>query len=188
MDLAEQERHKYAKIWARPEYHVGSPGERAVPIFLHYVPPARRTTVVDAGCGSGRGAVRLAHAGFEVTCLDFCRTAVEPAAQGFPYIDAVLWEMPPALSFDWVYCVDVLEHIPTEKVDAVLDGLARLATQGGFLQICCLPDNHGSLIGDTLHLTIQKPNWWKPRIAERWPIVADHSTGEYATYVVGAPR
>lgn len=184
--VAASERDKYERMWAHPDYHLGSPGERAVPLFLSAVPVSKGDTIVDAGAGSGRASVALALAGHAVTMLDFCRNAVEPPAQGLPYIDAVLWDLP-ELSFDWLYCVDVLEHIPREKVDLVLDGLARIASRGGYLQACCCEDNCGALIGETLHLTVEPPDWWAARVALRWPILKDVSSGSYAQFVVGRP-
>jgi SAM-dependent methyltransferase len=184
MDWATTEREKYRRMWAEPCYHVGSPGERAVPLCLASLPMQPGETVVDAGAGSGRGAVLLEKAGLAVTLLDFCHTAVEPPAQHLPYIDALLWDLPP-LSFDWVYCVDVLEHIPPVHVEQVLDGLARIATKGMYLQICCVDDNCGRAIGETLHLTVHPPAWWHPLVAARWPILADLSRGCYAIYATG---
>lgn len=184
LDLAEVERDKYRRMWAEPCYHIGSPGERAVPLCLKSLPMQPGETVVDAGAGSGRGAVQLVNAGLDVTLLDFCHEAVEPPAKDLPYIDAVLWELPP-LSFDWVYCVDVLEHIPPTQVEAVLDGLARSSTKGAFLQICCVEDGCGAAIGETLHLTVHPPSWWKPFIEARWPILADLSHDCYAIYATG---
>lgn len=187
MTLADRERDKYRRMWASPNYHLGSPGERAVPRCLKALSMQPGETVVDAGAGSGRGAVLLEQAGLKVTLLDFCRDAVEPPAQHLPYIDAVLWDLPD-IACDWVYCVDVLEHIPTEKVDDVLNGLARVATKGAYLQICCVEDGCGEEIGETLHLTVRPPEWWKTLVETRWPILEDLSYGCYAVFAVGPAK
>ena len=95
--------------------------------------------------------------------------------------------------FDWIYCVDVLEHLPTEQIDAALDGFTHITRHGGFLQIALFEDGCGNLIGETLHLTVQPYAWWHEKIAARWTLGhAQEGTDVrgidgYATFLLGAP-
>ena len=70
------------------------------------------------------------------------------------------------LSFDWSFCCDVLEHIPPEKVDAVLQTILRSTDRGGLLTIAHYPDSMGSRIGETLHLTVKPWAWWAERLTD----------------------
>jgi hypothetical protein len=79
---------------------------------------------------------------------------------------------------DWVYCCDVLEHIPPEHVDASLDAIARLARRGAFLQIALWPENWGRAIKQDLHLTVQSAEWWLERIRQRLTISLVEPSGD----------
>ena len=41
-------------------------------------------------------------------------------ASRVPLLVANLWDIPIEMSADWGFCCDVMEHIPTERVDRVL--------------------------------------------------------------------
>jgi len=195
VSVLEKERDKYRRMWALPIYRLNSPGERAVPMFLTHVPWQEGDTVIDLGCGTGRAGVELAQNGLRVTLLDLCMEALDPGVLlRIPFIEASLWDIPRWIgAFDWIYCVDVLEHIPPEIIGTVLDQMAVLTKSGGFLQIACFRDGCGRMIGEDLHLTLNSPDWWRKKIAERWEITQDLTTQQaiaekYAIFVVGEPH
>ena len=160
------EREKYIKIWALPAYREQSPGERLLPHFLaHYRPPA---SVIDLGCGTGRASAGLKKAGFDVVMLDITSRCLDEVLPYMPFLEACLWErLPFKRSFDYFYCTDVLEHIPPEHVDAVLDNAKEIAREG-FFQIALFEEHFGSLIGENLHLTVKSWEWWADMICSRW--------------------
>lgn len=159
MSLHETELAKYQKMWARPEYRKWSPGQNAVGTFLTHCKWRVRDTVVDLGCGTGRAGAVLADHGLQPTLLDFCYEAIEQPTK-LPIIVANLWELPIWPQYDWVFCVDVLEHIPEEKMDDVLRGIGMLMRRGGYLQIAMFEDGCGSAIGEKLHMTVRPLEWW----------------------------
>ena len=173
MITAEAEREKYRKIWAIPGYRSNSPGESLVSTFIKQAKWYKGDSLLDAGCGTGRAGLALHRADIRVTLLDLCETSVDPAPrEALPFMQACLWDLRTELilPFTWVYCCDVLEHIPTEHVDAVLDNLAKLGVKGVFMQIALWADAWGDKIGETLHLTVQPPAWWMEKITARWPV------------------
>ena len=87
--------------------------------------------------------------------------------------------------FDWFFCADVMEHIPPEFVDATLDNIAHVASKGGFFQIALSKDGCGALIGDTLHLTVESPEWWMKKINHRWVVVSHEVSGGHLLIFVG---
>jgi 2-polyprenyl-3-methyl-5-hydroxy-6-metoxy-1,4-benzoquinol methylase len=195
MDLAQVERTKYVRMWREPSYRNWSPGEASVQRFLDGVDWHPHETVVDLGCGTGRAGVALEKAGLDVVLVDCCREAVEPAAAWISFSEQNLWSLHPSLPvYDWIYCVDVLEHLPTEQIDAALDGFARITKRGGFLQIALFEDHCGTLIGETLHLTVKPHEWWREKIAARWTLREDGEGTDirgiegYATFLLGAPH
>lgn len=184
-DLAAQEQDKYRRMWAQPSYRNWSPGADAVPAFLDGQLWQPGDTLGDMGCGTGRAGKLLSQKGLAVTLVDFCRGACE--VEGLPFVEAVLWDLPPLGKFDWLYCVDVLEHIPTSKVAATLDNLAAVTRKGGYLQISLQRDSCGSLIGETLHLTVQPFEWWAAQVVMRWPVLASQDRNATACFLIGAP-
>lgn len=177
MHSPESEKQKYEKIWAVPGYRVNSPGEGLVDRFSAV---ASRGSLIDLGCGTGRAGVKLWHLGFDVTLFDLTKTALDKTTiqSGLPFIEGSLWgSWLFAAPFDWIYCTDVLEHIPPERIDETLDNMAKLTRRGGFLQIAMFEDGFGSYIGDRLHLTIQSADWWMEKISSRWEVKFFESAG-----------
>jgi SAM-dependent methyltransferase len=169
--LIDQERAKYEQMWAVEEYAVNSPGEQYLPIFLDMAKPRSGATVLDAGCGSGRGAIALGKAGFDVSGCDLTRVDFWP--DEIPFTEACLWhELAPKIpTVDWVYCCDVLEHIPTAFTMLVIARLLSVAREGVFFSISTVPDIHGAWIGTALHQTVQPFVWWRDAIRELGTLV-----------------
>lgn len=95
--------------------------------------------VLDAGCGTGYGAVRLAEAGAsEVVGVDVAAAVVEAAraaeAPGLTFEQGDIARLPyPDSSFDLVTCFEVIEHAPDPS--AALGELSRVLAPGGVLAI-----------------------------------------------------
>jgi hypothetical protein len=164
MTIATKERDLYTTVWASiDDYAKYSPGEVYLPIFLDMIGEARGS-VLDAGCGSGKGAVALDKAGFAVTMCDVTADGLVPEAQDIPFTFRVLWhELPRGHRF--AYCCDVLEHIPTQFTMLVVQRLLESADRV-FLSVCNVPDTSGVWIGKSLHQTVQPFSWWKSNFAE----------------------
>jgi SAM-dependent methyltransferase len=125
--------------------------------------------VLDAGCGSGKGMIALRKAGFEdVHGCDLTDSGLIPEARGeFEFEHAVLWQdlYKQDVDFvDWVYCTDVLEHIPTALTMLVVARLLEVAERGVFLTVSMVPDVMGFWIGKPLHETVQPFLWWRDHI------------------------
>ena len=99
--------------------------------------PGRR--VLDAGCGTGYGAVRLAEAGAaRVVGVDLAAAVVESARSAetrvLSFEQGDIARLPHADdSYDLVTCFEVIEHVPDPG--AVLGELARVLAPDGVLAI-----------------------------------------------------
>jgi 2-polyprenyl-3-methyl-5-hydroxy-6-metoxy-1,4-benzoquinol methylase len=169
MNLAAAERRKYELVWSHSEYRRYSPGEAAIPYFRQLV--RKRGTLIDLGCGAGRAGSKLHELGFKVTLLDFVDNSLdyEVMKKRLPFIRSNLWTQWQG-EWDYGYCCDVMEHIPTEKVEVVVKRIFRNC-RACFFSIHFGPDNFGKAIGHPLHLTIQPFTWWRDLLMEYGELV-----------------
>lgn len=173
MGIVAAEREIYEGMWSSvPAYGRIAPGEDVVPFFLDMT-QATRGTVLDAGCGTGRGALALQAAGLDPVLCDMTREGLTEDASRLPFREACLWHLTPAEHgrFDYVYCCDVMEHIPTEYTMLTLARLLSLARKGLFLSIALVPDHFGIWIGANLHRTVQPFGWWRDRLRDLGQLV-----------------
>ena len=193
MTQTEIERTKYHRMWTEvPRYRSHSPGEVLTSHFVrHATGLIQGDSIIDLGCGPGRASALLSEGGFNVTQLDITEASLDPAVRqkNIPFVEACLWELPEDLPvFDWLYCCDVLEHIPTDKVDAVLDGMAAITGKGAFLQIALFAEVFGRYIAATLHLTVKPAGWWQEKILQRWHCEKFDIAGNRLVALTGKPK
>lgn len=157
------EYEKYARMWQLPAYRELAPGEQVAQTFLNVARPSG--VVVDFGCGTGRGALKLQAAGCDPLLVDFVEDCRDEAARDLPFIRADLTKPFVAGPATWGFCTDVLEHIPPADVDAVLTNIFANAANV-FFQISTVPDLAGALINQQLHLTVKPAAWWLDKMRE----------------------
>jgi 2-polyprenyl-3-methyl-5-hydroxy-6-metoxy-1,4-benzoquinol methylase len=181
VSLTTQERETYEAIWSSVEpYATVAPGEQFARVLLEYAGTARGT-VLDAGCGSGKGGVVLANAGFNVTLCDLTDAGLTEEARALPFYEACLWQSlkPVAANkgfwgrsrFDYTFCCDVLEHIDPALTMLVVARLLEVTKRAMVVSVSCVPDNFGVWVGRPLHLTIQPFVWWRDHLRELGRVV-----------------
>jgi len=168
------ERQKYEKVWQSDDYRKFSPGLQVIASsnILDFFKSRGVTSILDAGCGSGQAMEWLIknHPEFRVHGFDIAANCLNPFFKGREkefLTTGCLWapgDMPQG--YDAVYCTDVLEHIPTEHIDAVLNNLRAAAGKAAFLGIALFEDGFGPrLVGAHLHLTVKPVEWWLERVS-----------------------
>lgn len=123
------------------------------------------TTLLDYGCGAGE-----AWLGNLPQYLGF------PAVTLYDPAFRLLDRKPDAGSkFDMVVCCDVLEHIPEQYVDAVIDELFAYASKAVFATVCCRSAKKRFPDGTNLHCTLKPFEWWEERFHDvamcKWVLV-----------------
>jgi SAM-dependent methyltransferase len=161
------EKNIYKEMWSHPEYRQVAPGEDCARLFLEQANPPRGASIVDIGCGTGRGALQLAlFGGLNVTMIDFAdncldddiRPMLETQKHALRFVEADITKTLPA-NASYGYCTDVLEHIQPDQVNRVLANILT-ACQHVFFQISTVDDKCGALIGHKLHLSVHDYAWW----------------------------
>lgn len=157
------EQSKYERLWRdHAAYRAVAPGEHLADVFIGLAKPQPHHTVIDFGCGTGRGAAKIARrTGATVLAIDFVDRCMDADVEGVEFRQHDLAQ-PLKLErpADYGYCTDVMEHIPPEQVEAVLANIVSSARRV-FLCISTVEDRMGALIGEPLHLTVQPPSWWQ---------------------------
>lgn len=167
MSLTTRETALYEQVWDLPAYATHAPGTVYLPVLQAHVPAGAR--VLDAGTGSGKGAVALADAGYDVIQCDLTDTGLVEAARSLPFVKACLWKSLLAQGLprvDAVYCTDVLEHLPTQFTMLAVRHLLDVARQGLLLSVSTVPDAFGAWVGTALHQTVQPFVWWRDALRE----------------------
>lgn len=148
---------KYERMWGLDAYRNLAPGEECAELFLKVAQPHGQK-VIDFGCGTGRGALKIAEC-CPVLCVDFTENSRDEAAKHLPFLRADLTKPIPAQA-PFGYCTDVMEHIPPEDVATVIRNVMASAPVV-FFQISTEPDLLGALINQDLHLTVKPHGWWR---------------------------
>ena len=196
-----QEKRKYEKVWGNEQYRVTSPGNSSVADFLSFIKSRKlpSDSLIDFGCGTAIAAIPFLEAGFKVSLVDIAENCLNDNIRALTFLSpelitfflAPLWELPSSLEkSDWIYCIDVLEHLPPERVDKSLREMAKKTKKGGALQVFLLDEEMGRKIGEKLHLTIRPLDWWLEKISCYWHIEEVYSiiAGIRYCIYVGAPK
>lgn len=166
MSISALERRKYEKAWAVDAYHSGSPGASYIDMFMKVAQPQPGASIIDVGAGAGEGSRALADKGFRVMAFDLTSKAWAQddidLHTGCIWRDLGIYANPP---FDFAYCCDVMEHIPTQFVGSAISAILNSCGRA-FFSISFTPDIMGAAIGETLHLTVKPFTWWRDTFRE----------------------
>lgn len=178
------EREKYQKAWSFPGYREVSPGECSVPLFLKIAAP-EDVTIIDFGCGTGRAALKIRDAtGCPVIGMDFTDNSRDMEASTLPFVQHDLTE-PIPIKAGIGYCSDVMEHIPPQYVQIVIQNIME-SVPLCFFQIATFPDIQGEkVIGSPFHLSVHPFDWWKLALEiEGLEILWSKETAAHALFYV----
>ena len=154
--ISEEYRQMQQKLHERPDYGIASIGY--APLVAEVLQQVGATELLDYGAGKGRlGLTLRQHLQKPLTIHHY-----DPAVPE--------WSAPPA-PCRFVACIDVLEHIEPHLLENVLDDLKRVTAAVGVFTVDTgaalkvLPD------GRNAHLIQQPPEWWLPRIMQRFELI-----------------
>jgi hypothetical protein len=170
-DVVAPERQKYIELWEGiPEYRDVSPGSDYVDRFVRLIQPQAGASLIDIGCGTGVAGLKFRDEHrLEVAWLDLTDAGLDEQVPRDRFIEAPLWSAWAEQRRSWRpwqygFCVDVLEHIPTEYVMLCVHRIVA-ACDLALIVVRLEADQFGQLVGGKLHHTIQPYKWWRDRIA-----------------------
>jgi len=193
------EAESYAELWSSvSHYKRNSPGEQHARVF-HGIVQDPGATVLDAGCGEGRGLLALAALGYRVVGMDLTDAGLSVAARAYPFIQDTLWhDLKPSVylfhvqqpdvfradGVDYVYCCDVLEHLPEQFTMLTVHRLLEVADKAVFLSIFFTQDGYGPWIGRPLHLTVKPFVWWRDALRELGDVTEARDCHEFGIFML----
>ena len=153
MLISDDYRKQQEKLHENPNYGVAS--LQFAPLVTQLINKFDITELLDYAAGKGRlmHAIKPDHS-VKVQCYD----------PGVPK-----WSSSPTPS-QMVCCIDALEHIEPECLDDVLDDLKRVTLQIGFFTVHTGPAMKVLADGRNAHLIQKEPEWWLPKIMQRFTL------------------
>lgn len=169
--ISEEYRALQKDLHENPNYGVASIGY--APIVKQLLENLKVTSLSDYGAGKQNLFKALQQLG--VKNIEY-----------LPY-DPAFPEYGPPKPADLVCCIDVLEHIEPNFVEAVLLDLSKITRRIGFFSIATGPAGKTLADGRNAHL-IQKPSsWWLPKLCEHFEI-AQLGRDPHGFWVLAEPR
>lgn len=135
--------------------------------------------MVDAGCACGSILQGFRKAGVfdKVLGIDLSAYMIDLGRRHFGFSEAELiagsiTKMPvPSNSVSLIHSAQVLEHIPDNLTDAILDEFERVLCPGGRAFLCLDAIRTGETkemyMGDPTHVNIQPINYWTEKLQRR---------------------
>jgi len=162
--ITEHERNKYEQIWGLDDYSICSPGLLYVDMFYDIAKPVVGQSVLDVGAGGGVATRELKKRGLSSRGFDITNAGWKH--KDIPLSTGCIWrDLPQGPPYDYVYCCDVMEHIPTEFTALSISEMLRTCGKA-FYSISFTQDAYGDFINDHLHLTVKPFTWWRDMLRE----------------------
>ncbi|NCC63897.1 MAG: class I SAM-dependent methyltransferase [Spirochaetia bacterium] len=102
-------------------------------LFLPYLSPG--SSILDAGCGSGRDSLAFRKLGYQVEAFDACEAMVASArsVSQLPVRKLLFQELDYDSQFDGIWACASLLHVPRQELGHVFSLLAKALKPKGFL-------------------------------------------------------
>jgi len=157
--LLAYEKEKYRELWGSGPYR----GPNAVP-FAEGLSSVIWGHCLDIGCGDCATMDELnKNPLIKCSGLDI---VTDQCPEGREVYEGTIWQMPfRDNQFDFTLSTDVLEHIPTEKIEEAIQEIGRVTKRKTFHYISTWPAVT-EYQGEQVHLTVREPDWWERMFKE----------------------
>ena len=124
-------------------------------------------SLLDYGCGKAELYKENHELGKKITSKPIDKfwnikelTCYDPGVEKFSKI--------PEGTYDIVLAVDVMEHLPTQDLEWIIDNIMGYADKAVFINIACYEALKTFPNGKNLHISVHKPDWWIELIDKIW--------------------
>lgn len=171
--VQELEREKYESVWADRVYAKQADGSPVVDLAFNFMGCRRGETLIDWGCGCGRPAASFQEKGLSVVGLDIAKNCLDSDVR-IAFLQRCLWDLPDdGMESDYAFSTDVLEHIPLDKLEIVIENIYDRTKKSAFIQVCTVLDTFGPSMNppQRLHLSVLPEGAWMYKLRRSWPAV-----------------
>ena len=153
---------RYGKEWTRIKH-----GGTVKNAFLKHA-KKRSASVMDFGVGNGTSLEWLESHGYDAKGIDIATNSTTHPKATFGDLRDPDLTLPIS---DYGFCIDVMEHIPTDDVDVVLGNIAKHVRTGVIFLIARDEDKDGPPLDLVLHLTREDRNWWDKKLLQHFSAI-----------------
>ena len=155
---------EYKKLHKDPTIFPG----KSITKYAHYIRSIiqdnKCKTLLDYGCGKGGLYEEKNKNKLGKPLHKFLKiknyTLYDPGLEKFSKL--------PTGTYDMVMCVDVMEHLPTQDLEWIIDRIMSFGNKAVFLNIACYEALKKFSNGKNVHITVQEPEWWIDLINKIW--------------------
>ena len=158
---------------------------RSTSKYIHYIKSIIKDnkckSLLDYGCGKGQLYQEAHELNEDITSKPIHKfwnikelTCFDPGVEKFSKV--------PEGTYDMVIAVDVMEHLPTQDIEWIIDNIMGYANKAVFLNIACYEALKTFDNGVNLHVTVKDPEWWIDILNKVWYANHKKRINVYATF------
>jgi len=155
--ISDAYRAEQKKLHENPDYGVAS--IMYAPLVIAALNGTAAKEMLDYGAGKGRLAEQV----------NRVLGARAPLVHEYEPSDQEKAAVPAPCEF--VACIDVLEHVEPECLDAVLDDLQRVVAKSGLFTVHTGPAQKALSDGRNAHLIQEDAEWWLRKLLPRFELI-----------------
>jgi len=168
-DIEKSEQDKYRRMYNVDSYKVNSPALRQIHILKGIAEHIKAKRILDTGCGTGRALKEFIDDGYDAIGIDITNNAHINEVDN--HVLCIPIHRYKSEAYDFIYCVDVMEHIPEPLIDLTLENLSKLCGKIIYFDIALFHDPFGQIIGEELHPSIFNSNVWQEKVSKYFKII-----------------